>query len=702
MHALWQRLAIIFCAFALVSCGASYPEEGPCKEASQRMGVLACVHSIPDRDRWDEISVPAGAVDQLSATKYLMPADNNDPLDPLFINVNEVMLHYDLLTQGFPDLFPGLTQMDYIHLVTSGEDRPYYAGNLTEYIDRDDTFFGFTVWDDPGNLEVVIDYKQVLDVYRELKTRVGLTPLVFVPHSSAQRDAAETWNAAFPIRGIDSSVVYEPYTQAVGYGVVHRYTMEQFVEATENASFGYQNILVLEDAPIDIERVISGAVTGTRQGELSHINVRSAARGTPNCFVADAMDTFAEWEGQLVRFECGEEDWLIREATTEEAEEWWTELRPDPVGLPPANVTETVLMPLLELPTETAVDRRDAAATYGSKGANLGVLYQRIPDDYQLQGFLVPFAWYQAFMDTHSWTVDIGNGPESLSFSDTIQAWLDDPTFTTNGALRRSRLEALRDAIRTTRPSEVLIDAIEEAIIDTYGTTTTMVRFRSSSNAEDALSFSGAGLYDSTSACLADERDDNTTGPSLCDPEKSSERSIERALTKVWASMWKMEAFEERAWYGIPHLDAKMGILVNTRSKNEQANVVAFTGNPTAPDDRMLINAQIGELDVVSSEPGVIPEKTLLEFEASRVSNIIRVHESSELDGEWVLSEALLTELGELFFDIESIYPIDETPPDTHTRLLDTEWKVLSDGTLVIKQIRPFLRQNPVDDSDSN
>lgn len=702
MLVLWQRLATIFYAFLLISCGASYPEEGPCKEASQRMGVLACVHSIPDRDRWDEISVPAGAVDQLSTTKYLMPAQSNDPLEPLFINVNEVMLHYDLLSQGFPDLFPGITQVEYIDLVTSGPERPYFAGNLTEYIDRSDTFYGFTVWDDPSNMDVVVQYEQVLFVYRELKRRVGLSPLVFVPHSTAQRDAAETWDPAFPIRGVDTNVVYEPYTQAVGYGIVQRYTMEQFQEATERVAFGYQNILVLEDAPIDIERVISGAVTGTRQGELSHINVRSAARGTPNCFVADALETFASWEGTLVRFECGADDWTITEATIEDAEAWWDALRPEPVTLPPANITETNLMPLLELPSETISERQAAAATFGSKGANLGTLYQRIPETYQLNGFLIPFAWYQAFMDTQSWTVDIGNGPESLSFSDTIQAWLDDPTFTTNGALRRSRLEALRDAIRTTRPSEVLIAAIEEAIIDTYGTTTTMVRFRSSSNAEDALAFSGAGLYDSTSACLADERDDNTTGPSLCDPEKSSERSIERALTKVWASMWKMEAFEERAWYGIPHLDAKMGILVNTRSKNEQANVVAFTGNPTAPDDRMLINAQIGELDVVSSEPGVIPEKTLLDFEANRVSDIIRVHESSELDGEWVLSEALLTELGELFLDIESIYPIDEMPPSTHTRLLDTEWKVLSDGTLIIKQIRPFLRQNPVDDADSN
>ena len=36
--------------------------------------------------------------------------------------------------------------------------------------------------------------------------------------------------------------------------------------------------------------------------------------------------------------------------------------------------------------------------------------------------------------------------------------------------------------------------------------------------------------------------------------------------------------------------------------------------------------------------------------------------------------------------------PIDEEPPSEREVLLDTEWKVLSDGRLVIKQIRPFLR----------
>ena len=263
-----------------------------------------------------------------------------------------------------------------------------------------------------------------------------------------------------------------------------------------------------------------------------------------------------------------------------------------------------------------------------------------------------------------------------------------------NDALvRRERLAELRDAMRNAPIQSALVSAVEDKLLQTYGEDTVMVRFRSSSNAEDALSFSGAGLYDSTSACLADERDGDDVGPSRCDADKDAKRTVTRAIGKVWASLWKMEAYEERTWYGMDHTMAQMGILVNTRTKNEQANIVAFSGNPTADDDRTLVNAQVGELDVVSAEPGVFPEKNLLEVENQVVEAIIRVNHSSEKPHGWVLSDEQLEELGARFSEIEANYPIDESIPPNTTLLLDTEWKVTSEGQLIIKQIRPFLRE---------
>jgi phosphoenolpyruvate synthase/pyruvate phosphate dikinase len=222
-----------------------------------------------------------------------------------------------------------------------------------------------------------------------------------------------------------------------------------------------------------------------------------------------------------------------------------------------------------------------------------------------------------------------------------------------------------------------------------------MVRFRSSSNAEDALRFNGAGLYDSTSVCVADETDSDSTGPSRCDPDQQKERDVCRGLKKVWASLWNVKAYEEREWYGIDQREIMMGIVVDTRTKNETSNIVAFTGNPLEyGDDRYLINAQVGAFDVVAAVPGVWPEKDLLTLEAGQVDKIERVRGSTELpEGEWVLDDARLRELGALLNDIADVYPVDEAAPPGAKVLLDTEWKLRSDGALVVKQIRPFLSE---------
>jgi hypothetical protein len=38
------------------------------------------------------------------------------------------------------------------------------------------------------------------------------------------------------------------------------------------------------------------------------------------------------------------------------------------------------------------------------------------------------------------------------------------------------------------------------------------------------------------------------------------------------------------------------------------------------------------------------------------------------------------------------VFPVDGVVPPDATVLLDTEWKILPDGSLIVKQVRPFLR----------
>ncbi len=661
-----------------------------CEQAEERLGYRSCVCRIPDAELWSSVAIRLGSPFELSATKYTVPARKEARLPGVIMDANAFTLHFDFLRQSFPELFADLDTVEYLRLIQDPEQREFFAGSISDFaLGGSAVLYGFTIWDDPGDATTTITCDEARRVYAMLDQLIEPVPLAFVPSSSNQRDMLSGCDIESydPDVGVD----YEVYTEGTGYGTLRRYTLSQLAAATNAHEFGWQDILVLDQAPADVEAVISGAVTGTPQGALSHLNVRSAARGTPNCYVDDAYRLLEGWQDRLVRLDCVNGYFSVNPATLDEAQAFWDTLRPAPVTIVLPDPEYGSAVALLELPTDTPDSRRTAVSRFGSKGSNLATLYQRIDSRYQLPGLLVPVRHYLDFVDGHGWSVDLGDGPDQYSFADTLNAWLDDPTFLSDGRVRRQRLAQLRAAMRNT-PTDV--DFLSAPVEEVFGKEERMLRFRSSSNAEDALDFSGAGLYDSVSGCLADDLDGDDEGPSHCDPDESKERPASEALARVWASLWNAEAFEEREWYGIDHRQAAMAVLVDPRINDELANIVAFSGNPTsATDDRYLINAQLGELDVVSPAPGVYPEQDLLTVTDGTVTNIDRVQGSSELEeGEWVLDDRRLEELGALLWEIVDAYPVDAVAPEGASVLLDTEWKILSDDSLIIKQVRPFLK----------
>ncbi|MFT7519813.1 MAG: pyruvate,water dikinase [Kiritimatiellia bacterium] len=695
----WRSLALLP-ALLLMACppGPIDPPppslNGPCLDWHEATGELVCLHGVRSRADWDAIAMPADAVDKITITKHSVPVDPDDPVPTVFVNSNRFELHFDFMLHVFGELFPGLSRNQYAELVLDPENRRFWTGNVFEMRQGDGSIvFGYTVWDDVRDESRTLTYQDALSVWQALQPRFALGSLWFVPLSSAQRRASTDWtDAPFNIRG-DDRITYEAYTLGESFGTLRFVTVSELEQATADGSFGWQDVLVLDQAPFDVEPVVAGAVSGTRQGELSHLAVRSAARGSPNCFVASPFDALAQFEGQLVRFACEEDRFTVRAATTQEAQTWWDGYRPDPVTVATPDVSPHPLVGLLDLDTSTRASRANAAAAYGSKGSNLAALYQRIDRSSQIEGLLVPMQHYDHFVHTQGMSTDLGDGARWHSFTEVIDAWHADPTFMSDAAHRRVQLALLRASMRQAPVDPELVAALHRRIVDVYGSDNVMVRFRSSSNAEDSLGFSGAGIYDSTSVCAHDSVDDDDIGPSACDADKAPERTIERGLKKVWASKFNASAWEERSWWGIPYDHVVMGILVNTRSKGELANVVAFTGDPSREDDRYLINAQAGELDVVSAEPGVYPEQTRLTMLGQTVQTIDRVRGSSELEeGQVVLSDEQLRDLGAVLAVVQRDIPIDEVPPEGRTVLIDSEWKVLSDGRLIIKQWRPFLR----------
>lgn len=674
-----MRTSVFIISIALlVAAGCSSSSSGPCEEAEARLGYRVCVEHVGSTATWSEIEGHLTAVDQVGSVRYLVPAGADARLPTVFEDdAAPSRSHYEFLTQGFPDLFPGLALDDLDVLTTDPFNREFFAGIMTEYITpSNDHVYGYLVWDRQDSAGT-ISCAEAKQVQTALSKAFAPAPLVIVPATSFQR----TMLASCDVPSYDASqnLPYEPYNEGVSYGTVRRYTLTDFQQAAATFSFGWQDIIVVDEAPIDIETVIAGVVTGTRQGELSHLNVRSANRGTPNCYSRDVLAQTAAWEGKLVRFECSATELRIAEATPEEAQAWWDSYRPPPVKIATPDWGYTALTEVHAVPTSTAGERAIALTRFGGKGHNLATLYQRIRPELQMPAFLIPFAPYRDFM--------VANGLDQLLAQD-----LADPQFQSNGVVRQQKLTELRNALLAAPCDAAIVASVSAEIASRFGANV-MVRFRSSSNAEDGLLFNGAGLYSSTSACVADDTDGDAVGPSQCDATKSNEHGVCIALKKVWSSLWLQRAYEERTWYGIDQSAVAMSILVDLRSKDELANVVAFSGNPLGPNkDDYLIDAQIGAYDVVSAIPGVYPEKDLLTMSAGQVQYIQRVRASSQLPaGQLVLDDGQLAQLGAYVAEIVQQFPIDDGAPAGHRIILDTEWKVRADGTWLIKQVRPFL-----------
>lgn len=687
-------VAAIGVGLAALGCSDTPPsdnDERQCADASARLGKLECLHRIASDQDWQALTVPLTAVDQVRSTKYLVPAKADARLKPLFMNASEHELHREFMVEVFPDLFAGLTTKDYLELLFDPARREYYAGAITSYrTPKGELELGFTLAGDPSTTGSTTcdDVRRVRDV---LRGRLPAGELYAVPSDREQL-------GFFPDCGVPiidpTQVQYEVYHQAAAFGRIRRFRKNELQPAIDAAQIGFQDILVLENAPSDIETVVSGIVSGERQAPLSHLAVRSASRGTPNCFLKDAYGYLESWQDQLVRLECASEGLQVRAATSDEAQAYWDQLKPAPVEIAEPDRDFVELVSLDDMPVATSAERAQGMARFGAKGRNLAWLRQDLDPTLTPRGFVVPVAHYLRFIEMNQWRVDLGDGAALHTFAETLTSWQADPSFQSDAASRREKLLALQAAFKDASCDAQLVADVGQMMIRAFGDASAGGRFRSSSNAEDGAYFNGAGLYDSFTGCYADDTDSDDTGPSACDPSETNERGVCRALRKVWASLWNPKAYDERAFYGIDAGRVAMAVLVNERSGTEDANMVAFSGNPLVRGDaRYLVNAQVGELPVVSPEPGMWPEQDLLSLEDGKVTKIERATSSSELGaGEQVVSDEQLTVLGGHLARIAADYPFDIEAPQGHTLLLDTEWKLMPDQSLRVKQVRPFLR----------
>lgn len=636
--------------------------------------------------------------------KYTIPLDESPTALPtLFQNTRVYPLHENFLREVFPDQFPALDSKTYQRLTGERATRQYFVGTISRLLTPAGAVYGFSVYADFSTPEERLSMAEVGALRDRLAQSFRLEPLGYFPESRASEEVARSWvQPSFPIYfGADGAALsFEAYTRGVGYGRVRILDKEEFEVANESGTLSFQDVVVLEEAPRDILGVVGGVVTAQRQGPLSHVSVRTARRGTPNCFSGNALEEFSRFEGKIVRLQVLEANFIVEEAPVEKAEAFWDAIRQE-LSVPP-----TVDGLFGELSSFEEIASMENAGTrivprFGGKASNLAMLQTILTGtfaEYRESGFGIPARYYLEFMRSNRLPSAL-NPNRQVSYENYVAELLDDDRFQSDSGFRFQTLETLRSHIRNqSQVDPRLIDRLAQRIGEILQSPdTTRVRFRSSSNMEDAIEFNGAGLYASTSACRADDLDGDDLGPSHCDPDRSGERTIARALKRVWASLWNFGAFEERGFYRIDQHQAAMAVLVNRTFIDESVNGVAFTGNPSnSADRRYIVTAQQGEESVVSPEPGVLAEKNVVTLVDGKVVDVLRAARSSRIpEGSYVLSEAQLHEIGELLFHIDQTFPIEVGSHDRADVLFDIEFKIESTGELAVKQVRPFLITGP-------
>jgi hypothetical protein len=252
----------------------------------------------------------------------------------------------------------------------------------------------------------------------------------------------------------------------------------------------------------------------------------------------------------------------------------------------------------------------------------------------------------------------------------------------------KSDLAAIRARITSdTAFTEAQRQAVEAALAGF--SPTRKIRFRSSTNVEDSAVFTGAGLYDSYSGCLADDQDADDAGPSLCDAGEENERGVFRAIRKVYASFYNDNAFLARLLHGVDEADVGMAILVHHSypDEDEMANGVATLSRGVSFTDQIKLVSQVGATSVTNPEGGTLPEVVVVGdvggepyYQLQSGSTLVPLGgHVMEWEDDYRALAALLGQVEQRFREVH---------PSKTSYLLDYEFKKMKPGELVVKQVR--------------
>jgi hypothetical protein len=463
------------------------------------------------------------------------------------------------------------------------------------------------------------------------------------------------------------------------------------------------DILVTDAVPSEVP-FVAGIIALSPSTPNSHVAILARSYGVPFFYPADEaerdrilslVDSEVIVLVQSDYFGCSSKVIALDENFSEALRDELLELkRPPTVNVPP---TERFGAYSASAETLEPADTK----FFGGKAANFGVLRRVLPTN-SPPAIAFSFDLWEDFMAQPF-------SPEK-TLGEEIHHRLSGYTYPPNMASVQTNLAAIRRLITRTAQFN---EPQRQAIISALGVfdPNRKIRFRSSSNAEDDRTFTGAGLYDSYSGCLLDDLDGDGEGPSHCDPNHAQERGVFRAIQRVYASFYNDNAFLERLRHGINEAHVGMALLVHhsTPDEIEMANGVAtFTwqrgGFQFASGDLVT---QEGAVSVTNPSGNAQPE--IVEGSIYSFGSFLALKARSSLVplGGHVLGwEEEYRAFVEMFARVADAY--ETMFPEKSRFILNFEYKKVFPGRLEIKQVRelplltgtnsvPFLIDEPLE-----
>lgn len=520
----------------------------------------------------DEAFRSEGSLEQMRWVKFaLRPAE---PWRVYFQDSTKYPFHYDFATQRLAP-FSGMTREAFDEVTLRSQGQQLVLGavlfpprpNLNEFAVQ---FVGL----DPYPPQRVAQwYRSVRDAVHSSTNAAALYMPVYEQAETARTEAAAFAALGVPVAGLDRWTT-QNHVYAAGWAL-GRLVYVPGAEI-ENAFAGGvllpMDILLTDGLPAETP-LVAGIIALTPQTPNAHTAILAQSFGIPFVHVPDAAEQarLRSLDGRKVVLRAtiatGTGYSKIIDAQDVLPAPIEAELlalkAPQPIGYTPRLPAGVLSKPVEQL---LAADVKH----FGGKAVNYGLLRSTIPANCPA-GIALSFDLWDAFLDQ---TLPA----YGRTLRQEIAARL--APHQTFPPPQMAQLKAtLADIRALIRQQAAIPSAQQTAIIAALSGFDPMrkIRFRSSTNLEDGATFTGAGLYDSYSGCLADDTDGDTSGPSHCDPSEPEERGVFRAIQRVFASYYNDNAYLERIRHGVVEAECGMAVLVHHSfpDENELANGVA-------------------------------------------------------------------------------------------------------------------------------